>query len=235
MSRNLITKQPVDPKWFEQLRTGSLKERLEWLAVLTTCVDRLVTFGCWSSEPFALMWTLDAVEVKVVEVSEENLTNPKAELETLERLSAISTHRAFGCMRGRSIQFIVGDMTRVDRLRSAHFDLAYCEDVLYQIHVESGDVATVQAAVNEMTRVVKPGGCVIAVESMIGAQEEVVLSDFLGQRCGRAVPQAVPIGHTIDISPLFEAAGLDKVSLAGAPRGAYCYKKPHSSADAGWS
>ena len=230
-----MTKRPVNPEWFQHLQTGNLKDCLRWLTPLSTQVDTIVSFGCCSSEPFALMWTLDAVEVKVVELNEDHLARARAELETLRRLSVVNTHRAFGCMEGHSIQFILGDMTRMDRLPSDHFDLAYCEDVLYDIHRHSGDLATVQSAVNEMTRVVKPGGWVIAVEPMIGMQEQELANDFLGRLSGRPMPHIVPAGEPIDISPLFEAAGLVKVSLDGAPKWSYCYNKPEARHELGSS
>lgn len=55
-------------------------------------------------------------------------------------------------------------------------------------------------AIYQMARVAKPGGWVIAVES-IG-------------------DQPLPINH------LFRAAGLYEESLAGAPADAFCYRKP---------
>jgi len=232
LCENLVTKQRVDPKWFHELRTGGLKEHLEWLTPLTTCVDRLVTFGCWSSEPFALMWTLDGVEVIVVELSEGNLAKARAESDTLERLSLVGTHPAFGCMDGRSVQFIVGDMTQTPAAPSGRFDLAYCEDVLYQIYLESAALTGVQAAVNEMARVVKPGGWIIAVEPMIGAEGKAVRNDFVSQRMGRPITHCGPAGQPIDISRLFEDAGLARATLDGAPKGAYCYKKPDGARDA---
>lgn len=216
-------KRPVNPEWFEQLRTGRLKKHFEWLAPLSTCVDSLVSFGCWSSEPFALIWTLDGAKAKVVELRKENLIDPKEDLERLKQSNLVANSPLFGCMDGRSIEFIVGDMTAIDKLRSNHFDLAYCEDVLYQIELESGDLVRVQTAVNEMTRVVKPGGWVIAVESMMGAQVEEVTNGFLSQRLGRRVTRHVPTSNPIDISPLFEA--LDRQDLCNAPDWSYCYRK----------
>ena len=52
-----------------------LQQRFEPLAVLKPVVSRVVNFGCWPNggglEPFALIWTLDASEVVVVEMKDE--------------------------------------------------------------------------------------------------------------------------------------------------------------------
>jgi len=226
-----MTKRPVNPKWFQQLQTGSLKGRLDWLAPLSTAVDGLVSFGCCSSEPLALMWILDVSEAWVVELKDEHLNTLREDLENLQRLNLVGSSAVFGCIDGRSIRFIVGDMTRRSSLPSSHLDLAYCEDVLYDIHRKSRDLATVQSAVNEMTRVVRRGGWVIAVEPKIGLQEQELPNDFLSRLCRRPVPHIVPTGQPIDIGPLFEAAGLVKMSLSGAPKWSYCYKKPNRPAD----
>jgi ubiquinone/menaquinone biosynthesis C-methylase UbiE len=144
------------------------------------------------------MWTLDATDVKVIEKEERNLnklSGPKEQLEYLKR----NLPSAF---EGRSIEFIVKDMSEgVDELPSNHFDLAYCERVLY---LSVPDLQKVQSAINEMARVVKPGARVIAVEA-------AALDDF---------------GNPIDFHSLFIKAGLIEEYLKDAPENAYCYKKP---------
>jgi SAM-dependent methyltransferase len=60
------------------------------------------------------------------------------------------------------LRFVVSDMTRAtNELPINRFDLAYCSGVLYYMR---SDIGQLQAAVNTMARVVKPGGWVIANE-----------------------------------------------------------------------
>jgi ubiquinone/menaquinone biosynthesis C-methylase UbiE len=164
------------------------------------------------------MWILDVSEAWVVELKDEHLNTLREDLQNLERLNLAGSSAVSGCMDGRSIRFIVGDMTRRSSLPSSHLDLAYCEDTLYEIHLKSRDLATVQSAVNEMTRVVKPGGWIIAWDTKIGRRRQQIERQW------------VPVGDPIDISPLFQAAGLVKACLEGAPKWSYCYKKPNRPA-----
>ena len=182
---------------------------LKWLAQLRESVESIANFGCGNStEPFALLWILDATEIKVIEKEEEHLVKPK---ELLERLKK---SRKSYCLEGCSVRFIPADMTTtVTKLFPNHFDLAYCQEVLYDIrdtYIKSGlQEVKVQDAINEMARVVKLGGWVIAWETQIGTNET---DGFVSE------PR--------DISQHFEAAGLCRCSLEGAPKWSYCYRKP---------
>jgi ubiquinone/menaquinone biosynthesis C-methylase UbiE len=213
-----MSKRPVSANWFDQLHTVSLQHHFEWLSQLRTSIESVVNFGCWkSSEPFALLWALDATEVVVVEEKEEHLAEPKDELERLKRSK-------LGCLEGRSVRFITADMsTTVTELPTNHFDLAYCEDVLYYMQA---DLQRVQNAINEMARVVKPGSWVIAIEPKLGATFEEV-TDNLFSKLGREVSMPVRVSDPEDISSLFEAVGLERVKLEeNAPAWWYCYRKP---------
>jgi SAM-dependent methyltransferase len=183
-------------------------------------VESIVNFGCCSSEPFLLLWALDAVEIVVVEKEAGHLTGPKEDLKALNKVSS-------NCLGGRPVEFIVADMsTRVTSLPSDRFDLAYCRDVLYDIYTES-DLQRVQSAISEMARVVKPGRWVIAVEPKIGVEFEEVADDLSSRLSGHKMTRHFPVSAPKDISSLFEAAGLDRDSLYGAPDWSYCYKKRH--------
>lgn len=191
---NKMSKQPVNPNWFLELRT----EKPQWLSQLSAFVKIIVIVGCYSDEPFALMWTLDAAEVTVIEKKEIYLSEPMGPQEKEELL-----RRDAAAFQGRSIEFITADISKkIDGLASNYFDLAYCKYVLYQM--ESNQ--EIQNTINQMTRVVKPGGWVIAVEPII------------------SFPDMKPL----DMSLFFEAVGLDRVDLDDAPSGAYCYKKRFS-------
>ena len=189
----------VDPYWYTILNAGPEPGHLSWLSQLKGFVNSIADFGCWSDEPLVLMWTLDATEVVVVERDPANLSRAKEDRDLLERTVP-------DALRGRSLRFIVADMTEVldeARLRSDHFDLAYCERVLYHM----SDPTQVQVAVSEMARTVKPGGRVIAVESMPDQQGNPRLGI---------------------LAPLFEKAGLLEENLDNAPEDAHCYRKPRS-------
>jgi ubiquinone/menaquinone biosynthesis C-methylase UbiE len=196
--------QPVNSTWFEHLRTVCLRNKYAWLSILKGSINSIADYGCWSSEPYALLWTLDASEIIVVEKKLANLDAAKEDLEIL--MSSVPAS-----MAGRDIKFFVADMTSmVKGLFTNSVDLAFCQDVLYQIYEDNQDLSDVQNTLNEMTRVVKPGGWVIAVEPEIGTKIE----------------PPCRVSDPIDISPLFQKMALIKTILEGAPEWSYCYKKP---------
>jgi SAM-dependent methyltransferase len=80
-----------------------------------------------------------------------------------------------------------------DELAANCFDLAYCSGVLYFMRSDTGKL---QASVNTMARVVRPGGWVIANEDK-------------------------GLDKQFEEAGLEKAEGLDN-----APEYAYCYRKP---------
>jgi len=211
--------QPINPMWFEQLRTVGSMNEYAWLSILKGSINSIADFGCWSSEPYALLWTLDASEIIVVEKELANLDQIVGAKEDLE----ILMRRIPASMTGREIKFIVADMTSiVKELITNSVDLAFCKNVLYQIYEANKDLSGVQNVVNEMARVVKPGGWVIAVEPKIGAEHENIVQDFFGTK----IELPCRVGDPIDISPLFQKVALIRNTFEGAPEWSYCYKKP---------
>jgi ubiquinone/menaquinone biosynthesis C-methylase UbiE len=92
------------------------------------------------------------------------------------------------------LEFVVSDMTReTDQLPINCFDLAYCSGVLYFMR---SNVGQLQAAVNTMARVVKPGGWVIASEDE-GLDRRFEEAGLEKENC-----------------------------LSNAPAYAYCYRRP---------
>jgi ubiquinone/menaquinone biosynthesis C-methylase UbiE len=83
--------------------------------------------------------------------------------------------------------------TQLHQIPSEYFDLAFCEHVLYFMQ---DDVEVLQRAVNQMTRVVRPGGWIVAIEEQP------------------------------EISQMFSTAGQILVTCPQAPPSAYCFKKP---------
>ncbi len=158
------------------------------------------------------MFTLNAIEVKVIEMEEGHLTNVKEELEYLRR-------KAGSYFNERTIDFIIADMTTtIPDLPPNYFDLSYCENVLYYM---SSDSSKLQSAINELAMVVKPDGWIIAVEPKAGAKFEMQQVPLLGD-----IP--VQVSDPVDISSFFDTAGLLRVNLSEAPDWSYCYKKPRN-------
>lgn len=211
-----MAKHSVVADWFSKLRNPRID--LEWLSQLKGSVDVIADFGCSSSEFLALLWYLDAAGVKVIEKEEENLSKPREELETIRQVLPVA-------LEGRSAAFIVEDMVNLgeDQVPSDYCDLAYCEEVLYFM---MPDLQKVQNSVNQMARVVRPGGWVIAVEKKIGAEVQEVEGELLNKLPGQKVIQCIPVSDPINLDPLFESVGLVKAILADAPEWSYCYRKP---------
>lgn len=208
-------------RWFRYLHTAGVHSRLGWLGSLSDAIESIVSFGCWrGSEPFALLWILDAGEVSVVEKQVCHIKVAGDKRRWLEQKDADS-------LAGRSVSLIVSDVARPG-LPSEQFDLAFCRNVLYQVERQSG-MARVQTAISEMTRVVKPGGWVIAVEGKIGVEFKEEIDEVWSAISGSEFSWKKPTGQPEDISGLFEAAGLTASEVPGSPRSSYCYCKPHAA------
>ena len=207
-----MSRLPVDPQWFRELG-GDHSHPPEWLLSLRPSVENVVSFGCMSDEPFFLLWTLDAAEVKVVEIRPETINIRQEKEAYLKRRIPLA-------FRGRTIDFIPVDMLELGEefLPTNCCDLAFCKRVLYDIFLthlgnERGEICQegiqralerIADAIRQMERVVKPGGYIIVVESIA----------------------MVAGGEPIPIHSLFAALGLVEIQLDGAPKEAYCYTKP---------
>jgi SAM-dependent methyltransferase len=200
----------IAPKrdWFDSLTTLGLADQLGWIHRLTGSVKRVLSIGCWTSEPFAILWISNASELVVIE---KNADYIKERLEEYERLKRI-TPEAF---EGRSIEFIEGDVTSaVNELELDYFDLVFCENVLYNFQ---DDDQQLEAALNQMVRSVRPKGLIIANEPKYGAEIKMIES-FLG-------PMPLPVSDPKDISSVFVRFGLIKIDTQH-PYWTYIYQKP---------
>ena len=198
-----MIKQRVNNAWFDALTAGGTRTHYEWLAALrnSSTINRIANFGCCSAEPLILLWLFDAAEVAIVELRKEHL-------DPLEEDIKIIRSRFQGApLQGRTVKPIApSDMSmKVDVLQSDYFDLAYCERVLYNMSPNFGKI---QAAISEMTRIVRPGGFVIAADELV-------------DRNGASRRE-----NPIDISYMFESLGLRRFDLPNAPNPSYCYQKP---------
>ncbi|MBN2554659.1 MAG: methyltransferase domain-containing protein [Anaerolineales bacterium] len=205
----------MNPAWFDCLCIARTRAHYAWLGNLPSPVNAIANFGCWSgAEPFALMWTLNARELVVLEIEEKYLITLANEIERIKRMQP-------GSLVDREIHMLCRNMcVRIRDLPDSAFDLAFCENVLYTLPLQEQN-ADVAAAIHQMTRVVKPGGFVIAVEPKFGAIFETRHFDLAG------IPIAIPIpvGEPKDMSAWFASDSLVRIQVADAPHHAYCFQK----------
>jgi SAM-dependent methyltransferase len=215
--------RPEIQRWGVISGDACLRYEYEWLMPLRVQVESIADFGCWPSEegrcsePYALLWTLEATRVVVIDKNPEYIRNAQKWLE-----STRGSHHYF---KSYNLEFIVGDMTdRNDALGESAFDLSYCANVLYNMYNDPEDL---RASINVMARVVKPNGWVIAVEPKMGVEFKQAPCEMLGGK----ISMPVPISEPADVSHHFEAIGLVRVKLDNAPDWSYCYKKQAGAAE----
>jgi len=187
-----------DKDFWQIVAQGLLRSDFEWLQPLRASVSSIIVFGCWDDgdadrgcrEAYVLLRMLEATRAMVVDKEAGYIHNARSWFqETQARFPEL-----FGAY---DLKFVTSDMTRErDDLPSDCFDLAHCSGVLYFMR---SDVGQLQAAINTMARVVKPGGWVIACEN------EGLDRQFEEAGLKRAQ------------------------SLSDAPECAYCYRKSLSS------
>ncbi len=218
MAHQLERKQADIERWALVSSHGiCLRREYAWLRPLGSSITSILVCGCWTcsgdtcSEPYALLWTLDADSVVVVDKNADYIRNARDWLHRTRR-----SHPYFG---EYDVEFLVGDMTQgIAGLEGDTFDLAYCANVLYNMQ---DDQRAVQVSVEQMARVVKRRGWVVAVEPKFGAEfEETEIESRIG---AFTVPRQLT--RPIDMSPRFEEAGLRRVDLPDAPPYSYCYRK----------
>lgn len=199
--------------WYGALRVPNQHAHYSWLIELTQSIDRIVNFGCWSGcEPFALLWILGAKDITVVEKEEKNIA------EFFEQKSIV-TNLYPKSLQGRSINTLVQDMSlHTPELPDQYFDLAYCEDVLYSLDIDGGTTA-VDNGIEQMIRVVKPKGLIIAVESKFRAKFKTRTSKLFD------IPITIPVRESEpeSMDGFFVSKGLLKIEITGQPPFSYCY------------
>jgi SAM-dependent methyltransferase len=174
---------------------GLLKSDFEWLEPLGASVSSIIVFGCWDDgdadrccrEAYVLLRILEASSAVVVDKEAKFIRNARC---WFQKTQARYPELLGAC----DVEFVVSDMTgETAELGANCFDLAYCSGVLYFMRSDADEL---QAAIDTMARVVKPGGWVIASED-------------------------VGLEWHFEAAGLEKAEGLDD-----APEYAYCYRKP---------
>lgn len=175
---------------------------------------KVLQVGCWgASETLNLLWGYEADEIVGIEIDPGHIARAEQETASLRG-------RPDYCLGDQIVRYIQGDISKYNNeLVSDYFDLAYCEHVLYYFsHEKPLDEAAVRAAIQQMARVVKPGGTVIAIEPKLGAEFRTEGEGFTQMQ--------VRISDPIDISFYFEAEGLIDTRAEGDKYWQYVYRKP---------
>lgn len=208
------SKYPVNPNWFTRLEQAQVEREHAWMIPFSATVDTIANFGCWRGvEPFALLWTLDATEVMVVEKKKKHEIEFNKKMNYLKRSCPES-------LFGRKVDFVLADMTeKVNSVPSAYFDLAYCRDTLYYMQ---DDPLLLEEAIKEMVRVVKEGGLLVVVDSKYKARYEKQRKHLINEF---AFDENALIAEPKDMSHLFDKANLVNVTIENLPHYTYCYRK----------
>ena len=180
----------------------------DWLISVDRTVDSVANFGCATGmETLALVHAFRAREAVGIDIDGDGILQATQTLEGLKSAAVGVAHRAAyleqyyewwrelvpefikglvfdriprGLAHGvqeTCVKFIQADITQPVCIASDHFDLVYCKSVLYQVVCDHGALA-LQRAVDEMTRVAVPGGCVVAVEPLSCSPERPEPLDF---------------------------------------------------------
>lgn len=169
INRKALKSQPEIMRWNLVATSGfSLSRSFEWLKPIDSFVSNIIDFGCWAvsgtvcSEPFALLWVLNADRVVVIEKEPDHIHNAK------KRLQHIRSQHSF--FADYHVTFEESDMCdgEVATRYCDKFDLAYCHNVLYYMQQNLDDF---QKAIHTMQRVVNRGGWFIAVEENVSSGE----------------------------------------------------------------
>lgn len=204
--------------------------KVKLLSSLRKKFDKIAHFGCNNgNETLALMWLLNVTEIVGID---NEITDQARDLQTKfqsdrpwVKLYLDLPHNIHPQFREfidrfdnlNFPRFIEGDMTTtIDKLPSNYFDLAYCERVLNQIVCEKSGQAqdNVSNAVNEMARVVKPGGVVVAIEpkKCLSDRDREQFRNYFVPNDFRVESNNSSDNHTlIDLDEFFEKVGLTAI------------------------
>ena len=172
---------------------------IESLASLKLKVERIADFGCGNGlETLLLMCVLNACEGVGIDKCEDNIRNAQDDIETIQNIILAKgvEYDAPAFLKSgveSSVRYYVRDITEPTLLTSDYYDIAFCNRVLYHIFLGDGEnKSKAQSVVDELRRIVKPGGVV--------AMCEPTLRTRMGSFCA-------------DFKPFFEKANLTPVHI----------------------
>ena len=205
--------------------------KLEWLAELKVRANSVADFGCGFGHTLALMQTLGASEAVGIDRCKSIIRQDCEFLDTIQQCFSqfkrrLQSHPHLIPEHEKTlwetlpsffkqdllredfrVEFCVEDITERTKLRSNYYDIAFCERVLEHIEDQDGGRTgkKTQSTIEEMSRVVKPGG-------YVGAWEH---------------SKSYTTGQPLDFQCLFEEAGLERVHTEeGEHHKVYLYQKP---------
>jgi|GEM_PF-2383186 len=222
-------------------RVELYREELQWLCSLGLQFQSVANFGCnIGTETFALAWFLNAREAVGLDKDQRDIAQAlktrhdfQEHISGIKKLAKFHSHELPQDFRARLQSIITeyqdrpvpnfdeGDMIGRTSLPSNHFDLAYCKLVLNHIACNDGEQASHNAllAIQEMIRVVKPGGLVVAIEPKTCSPDD---------------------NKPLNLHPLFEQAGVVPFQIPTnvvlpENKNVYIYRKPGAASGPGQS
>ncbi|MEZ4711634.1 MAG: class I SAM-dependent methyltransferase [Caldilineaceae bacterium] len=156
---NSLYDEPVVMEDGDDIKILTTRQSFKWMEQFKP-VEKIANFGCWPrknsspgdqppvyvTEPFGLLWTLEATHIDVVEMEKEQVMAARSYIEALK-------NEIPQCFSGRHIQVIHGDMTE-NILPPQEYDLAFSEHV-----IKKSDLDKLRA----MADCVKVGGYVVVI------------------------------------------------------------------------
>jgi SAM-dependent methyltransferase len=171
----------------------------EWLATLLPISPVVADFGCSvGHETLALALFLEPAEIVGIDVDPEAIRqaqdtarNLRDSIDAADRLlpyirsSRGGSYRSIvefvAFLKARPMpQFLTADVSKRTPLSRDHFDLAYCERVLYCLACAHDDPSpnAVSPALAEMFRVIKPGGLFVGIEPISCSPQSLATLDL---------------------------------------------------------
>lgn len=187
--------------------------KVEWLLQLRPSYKAVANFGCnIGYETIALSWLLNAEEAIGIDKDANSIRQAQSKVRTIEEdTRSTSQYFHYGLIQDNNAReavqnllqlfsckvlpsFVENDAANAVDLKDNHFDLVYCERFLYHFTCakELSTREQIIGVVQEMKRVTKPGGFIIAIEPRICSPD--------GQR-------------PVDLTGIFDQVGLEKVDV----------------------
>ena len=178
----------------------SYRRKIEWVAAFLPQGSAIADFGCSvGHESLSMALFLHPAEVVGLDIDPaairqaqdttrdfgDQIVEARRLLPYVKQIRADvdpSSAKLLDALQGFPMpRFLEADFTRLTPLPSDHFDLAYCERVLYHLACTDGQPSPegVRPALVEMLRVVKPSGLIVAIEPPCCSPENQAIIDLI--------------------------------------------------------